>query len=785
MTIPVFSRILRPAFHFIWIFTSLLGLLAYVPFTYRQVLGINLLPWLNYLMAVQPVLLSVITGAVVFSIFRVENEIEDPSPEDKRELIVMIVVTLLLSFWKLPVRLVNDWTALGWSFATMIPSFWLAFFDLRSSANSETVPAKSWALVFSGIFAGVITTLTLNYFYGQESDSTVVVVLALLLAAVFCFSEQLFARFNFSIEDKFTGYGVVIGSLLGFFLWKKVCSAIGFFGSAAFFWSFAFGICIGLALAGMSATVFSESKKAGSDKSNLYLFIWGLNPLRKHPRLSLLLWVFWVGLIYFIAKEFPRLDWNGLLQELLAGILLLLAFFNIFFVLDLPAMKKNLIGTAEWMTAGFVIFIFAVFFIRADKIKENLTTNPIFTYAKSTLVPREISTDFYQFIQSHSNLPESVKIKLPNLSLADTVVNSETKLKPHIFIFVIDSLRRDYLSPYNVKIGTPEVQKLADESIVFTNAFTRFGATGLSEPSIWAGRMIPHQMYPKNFSDINTLEKLADAEDYKLWISRDSILKEILKSEASESDLDHGVGTQDLDFCKTSTEIISRLKANPKQGPVLTYSQSQNIHVSVLARGHTSYEDEVKRIDKCLGVFKNELEKLNLLEKSIVVLTSDHGDSLGEEGRYGHAYTIYPEVLRIPLIMHLPKVLKEEFMTQPERLAFSTDLAPSLEMLLGRAPKPKHWSDGVSLFFHKNGQPIERLEDQHLVMSSYGPVAGILSDGGTQIYISDGVNFNDYIYEINEKGAANFGVTPDAKLENEKLIREKLLDLYNYYGVRL
>ena len=130
---PLFSRILRPLFHFIWIFTAFLGLLAYVPFTYRQVLGINLLPALNYLMSIQPILLLVITGTLVFSIFRVENPVEDPSPEDKRELIIMVVVTVLLSFWRLPIRLINDWTSLGWSFATMIPSFWLSFYDLRST----------------------------------------------------------------------------------------------------------------------------------------------------------------------------------------------------------------------------------------------------------------------------------------------------------------------------------------------------------------------------------------------------------------------------------------------------------------------------------------------------------------------------------------------------------------------------------------------------------------------------------------------------------------------------
>ena len=29
-------------------------------------------------------------------------------------------------------------------------------------------------------------------------------------------------------------------------------------------------------------------------------------------------------------------------------------------------------------------------------------------------------------------------------------------------------------------------------------------------------------------------------------------------------------------------------------------------------------------------------------ERSIIVLTSDHGDSLGEDGRWGHAYTVFP-----------------------------------------------------------------------------------------------------------------------------------------------
>jgi len=786
--INLFSRLLRPLFHFTWLFTAFLGLLAYVPFTYRQVLGINLLPGLNYLMAIQPALSAVVTGALLFSIFRIEHPVDDPSPEDKRELIAMFVVTLILSFWRLPVHLTNDWTALGWSFVAMIPSFWLSFYDLRSVTKDETYAAKSWIVIFSSILAAVITTFSLNFFYSASPDPgllTTVIIMALLMGALFALAEQIFVRFDFSVEDKFIGYGFLIGFFVGFFLWQKVCSAIGFFGSAAVFWSFAFGICLGLALVGISAQVNSESKKVSPDKSSLFLMAWGLNPLRQNPKLSMLLWILWFALVYTVATHVPRMDWNGLVQQLLSGLLLALAFFNIFFILDHHLINEKLNKVLQWMTAGIVAVAFAVFFVRAESYKRHTSLNPLFNYAKSTLIPTQLSTEFYQFVQQHSNLPETIKLKIKSITLGDKDAKLATELRPHIFIFVIDSLRRDYLSAYGSKKATPEIQNFTKDSFAFLNAFTRFGATGLSEPSIWSGRVIPHQMYPKNFSEFNKLEKLAESENYKFWISRDSILKEILKPNPEADDLDQGIGTQDLDFCKTAEEIIARFKKNPKQDPVLVYSQSQNIHVSVLTRRNTAYGDGVAKIDQCFGEFIRNLDEKHLLEKSIVILTADHGDSLGEEGRYGHAYTIFPEVMRIPLIMRVPKYLQEKFQVQPGRLAFSTDIAPSLEMLLSRPTAPKHWSEGISLFFPKNTPPIERLEKEYLVMSSYGPVAGIISENGQHIYISDGVNFTDYFYEINEKGATNSGVTPNEKTENERFIREKLLDLYNLYGLRL
>ena len=76
--------------------------------------------------------------------------------------------------------------------------------------------------------------------------------------------------------------------------------------------------------------------------------------------------------------------------------------------------------------------------------------------------------------------------------------------RPHIFLFVIDSLRPDYLSPYNPQVDfTPRLAAFASESLVFQNAFTRFGGTGLSMPAIWAGSAILHKQYVKPFAPLS------------------------------------------------------------------------------------------------------------------------------------------------------------------------------------------------------------------------------------------------------------------------------------------
>src|SRR5262249_56143979 len=73
------------------------------------------------------------------------------------------------------------------------------------------------------------------------------------------------------------------------------------------------------------------------------------------------------------------------------------------------------------------------------------------------------------------------------------------------------------------------------------------------------------------------------------------------------------------------------------------------------SRGYYApYASRVRRIDACFGHFVKFLKDHGLYETSIVVFTADHGDSLGEQGRWGHAYALVPGIVPIPPIVHLP-----------------------------------------------------------------------------------------------------------------------------------
>ncbi len=66
------------------------------------------------------------------------------------------------------------------------------------------------------------------------------------------------------------------------------------------------------------------------------------------------------------------------------------------------------------------------------------------------------------------------------------------------------------------------------------------------------------------------------------------------------------------------------------------------------------YDGEIRLVDDHIGKLRAALERLGVADRTIIVVTSDHGDEFFEHGRKGHHRTLYEEVLHVPLIVYVP-----------------------------------------------------------------------------------------------------------------------------------
>jgi arylsulfatase A-like enzyme len=66
------------------------------------------------------------------------------------------------------------------------------------------------------------------------------------------------------------------------------------------------------------------------------------------------------------------------------------------------------------------------------------------------------------------------------------------------------------------------------------------------------------------------------------------------------------------------------------------------------------YDGEIRWVDEHIDMLLDSLHARGLDERTIVVLTSDHGDEFFEHGERGHSHSLYEELVRVPLIMRVP-----------------------------------------------------------------------------------------------------------------------------------
>jgi arylsulfatase A-like enzyme len=94
------------------------------------------------------------------------------------------------------------------------------------------------------------------------------------------------------------------------------------------------------------------------------------------------------------------------------------------------------------------------------------------------------------------------------------------------------------------------------------------------------------------------------------------------------------------------------------------------------------YDGEIAWVDSYIGKLIADLKRRNLYDRTVIVLTADHGDEFFEHGEKGHQHSLYQELLHVPLIVRVPKAEGGRRVTDRVELI---DVMPTLLNLLGVA----------------------------------------------------------------------------------------------------
>jgi arylsulfatase A-like enzyme len=93
------------------------------------------------------------------------------------------------------------------------------------------------------------------------------------------------------------------------------------------------------------------------------------------------------------------------------------------------------------------------------------------------------------------------------------------------------------------------------------------------------------------------------------------------------------------------------------------------------------YDGELSYLDYRIGEIYYLLQEIGLLEDTLIIITSDHGENIGEHGLMDHQYCLYDTLLKVPLIIRYPPLFRAgERVAQQVQLV---DIFPTIMDVLG------------------------------------------------------------------------------------------------------
>jgi arylsulfatase A-like enzyme len=304
--------------------------------------------------------------------------------------------------------------------------------------------------------------------------------------------------------------------------------------------------------------------------------------------------------------------------------------------------------------------------------------------------------------------------------------------QPSIVLVTLDTTRRDFLSLYGFPFATtPEIDRFAAAAHVFEQAVCHIPNTGPGHASLFTS-IHPNLLGMEKSngiplpSEFRTLAEILRRHGYTT-----AAVVSGFPLTSLASGLDQGFDSYEQTFSVTArlmplalvavaVKLSDRLGFQPLSLAALERKADRTTELALdwLKRGHrrpfflwvhyfdphgpyqpppgygddlgdnepqASYAGEIRFTDHQLGRLLRRLETPEFAATTIVAITADHGESLGEHGYIGHSFRLHETDLAVPLLLRRPD--SNRTVRHPEPVSL-LDLAPTLLELAG-VPVPE------------------------------------------------------------------------------------------------
>ena len=292
--------------------------------------------------------------------------------------------------------------------------------------------------------------------------------------------------------------------------------------------------------------------------------------------------------------------------------------------------------------------------------------------------------------------------------------------RPNILLVTIDTLRADHVGAYGFRAAkTPAIDALAARGVLFEHAFTSVPATLAAHATILTGRLPPHHgvrgnSFYKLPDTVPTLATALAGHGYRTGaVIGAAVLNHQFGLNRGFSSYDDQTDSARADVliaersaAAVVTNAISWLSEGSPRAPFFLWVHLFDPHDPYVPPepfktqfSESPYDGEIAYVDSQLGRLLDALAARGGLDRTLVVVTSDHGESLGEHREATHGIFLYDATLHVPLIVAGPGVARGE--RRNEGPVGLVDLLPTV---LGRAAVPVPANlDGRDLFDARSG----------------------------------------------------------------------------------